>query len=54
MRRLALLLLLSGCTHTGVSQWKYMSPEHVKCHTHKELKMCKQYGPHLICKCLIK
>ena len=55
MRGLALLILLSGCsTHGGVAQWKYMSPEHVECHPQAEMKLCRQYGPHLICKCIVK
>ncbi len=46
------VLLMTACsTATGVSQWEYFSPEHVKCHPRKEIKMCKQYGPHLICQC---
>ena len=47
-----LVLLLPSCTTqpAGVSQWEYYKPEHVKCYR-KEIKVCRQYGPHLLCAC---
>ena len=48
-----LLLLLPACTTDGTqrSKWDYYKPENVKC-IDKHIKMCRQYGPHLICQCI--
>jgi len=45
------VLLMTACSTAGVSQWEYFSPEKTKCYPRKEIKICRQYGPHLICQC---
>jgi len=45
-----LLTLATGCAGGGRSQWDYYSPEHVQC-ADIQIKLCRQYGPHLICGC---
>ena len=48
-------LLLTGCASDGTqrSQWDYFKPEHVKCKGY-EIKVCRQFGAHLICECVKK
>jgi hypothetical protein len=48
-------LLLTGCASDGtqVNKWDYYKPEHVKCKNY-EIKVCRQFGAHLICECVKK
>ena len=48
-------ILLTGCASDGTqrSQWDYFKPEHVKCKSY-EMKLCRQFGAHLICECVKK
>ena len=49
----AIICLLSACSYTGqTSKWDYYSPEHVQC-ADTEIEWCRQYGPHLICECVV-
>ena len=50
-----LVLLLPACATDGTqrSKWDYYKPENVKCGD-KAIKICRQYGPHLICQCVNK
>ena len=49
----AIICLLSACSYTGqTSKWEYYSPEHVQC-ADTEIEWCRQYGPHLICECVV-
>lgn len=51
-----LMILLSGCKTTSESYWDHLGPDQVNCPDRaggfKIVKMCRQYGPHLICKCV--
>jgi outer membrane biogenesis lipoprotein LolB len=52
VKLLLAVLLLTGCATDGSqrSQWDYMRPENVKCTT-TQIKICRQFGTHLICEC---
>jgi len=45
-----LILMVSGCAHSGRSQLDYFKPEHVNC-ADSYIKICRQFGPHLLCEC---
>jgi len=45
-----LIVTVSGCAHGGRSQLDYFKPEHVNC-SDNQIKICRQFGPHLICEC---
>jgi hypothetical protein len=47
---LILILMVSGCAHSGRSQLDYFKPEHVKC-ADSYIKICRQFGTHLLCEC---
>ena len=57
MRGVLLILLIVygcfGCANKGdfPSYWVYHSPDHVRC-SDEEVKLCRQYGPKLICECV--
>jgi len=55
IRFLFILLLLPACAtdRPQRSQWDYMQPKNVKCKNY-EMKLCRQFGPHLICECVKK
>ena len=42
-----------GCANKGdfPSYWDYQSPDHIRC-SDEEVKLCRQYGPKLICECV--
>ena len=50
------LFLLTGCETTAQTYWDQLGPDQVHCPDrsagYKIIKMCRQYGPHLICKCV--
>ena len=49
----AIICLLSACSiDGGRSKWDYYSPEHVQC-ADTEIEWCRQYGPHMICECVV-
>ena len=49
----AIVCLLAACSiDGGRSKWDYYSPEHVQC-ADTEIEWCRQYGPHLICECVV-
>ena len=49
----AIICLLSACAlEGGRSKWDYYTPDHVRCFD-KQTKLCRQYGPHLICECVV-
>ena len=51
-----MFVCLSGCETTTQSYWHQQGPDEVQCPDRmagfKVMKVCRQYGPHLICKCV--
>jgi len=51
------LFLLTGCQTTAHTYWDQLGPDQVSCPERsagfKVMKVCRQYGPHLICKCVV-
>ena len=56
--RLLWILLLAGCaTTSGSKYWDQFGPDQVNCPRssggQKVMKVCRQYGPYLICQCSV-